>query len=161
MHQESRCRLFRCHAVFRNRSERQRGLRPAKKRPPERGFSQHQVSVRREALHVRASRFELIRIMQTFVHIGPEGEAFHEAPDNFCSCDHRSISRRRRHAAVSFDRAVCRNRCYAGAFPFGLFNQNRPSLNKYSPFNRSVIISEKRCRSALFGTGPASTPMSA
>jgi hypothetical protein len=31
------------------------------------GLSQHQVSVRREAAHIRASRFELIKMLQTFL----------------------------------------------------------------------------------------------
>src|SRR5438132_123735 len=55
------------------------------KRPPEEGnFSQHQVSVRRDAVHSRASRFELLE----YIRVGPEREASHEASDNFCSCDY-------------------------------------------------------------------------
>src|ERR1700738_4538042 len=81
-------------------------------RPPEGGRSQHQVSVRREADHIRASRLELIKMVQTFLCIGTEREdSSHEASDGFCFCACRHIGRRDREAAV--DRAGRRNRWYA------------------------------------------------
>jgi hypothetical protein len=39
---------------------------------PKGGPSQHQVSVRREAVHIRAPRFELIKMVQPFLRIGTE-----------------------------------------------------------------------------------------
>jgi hypothetical protein len=90
------------------------GRQSQTRRPPEGGPFNHQVSVRREAAHIRASRFELIRMVQIFLRIGTERETFsHEASDNFCFHVCRSIRRRNRYAAVSFDRDVRRDRCYA------------------------------------------------
>ena len=71
--------------------------------PPklEGGLSQHQASVRREAVHIRASRFELIKMVQTFLRIGTEWETSQEASDDSCFHGCRFIRRRDRHAAVS------------------------------------------------------------
>jgi hypothetical protein len=82
-----------------------------RQRAPEGGLSQHQVSVRREAAHIRAPRFELIKMLQTFLRT--EREASHEASDDSWFRRYRSIRRRDCHAAVSFDPADRRNRCYA------------------------------------------------
>jgi hypothetical protein len=46
---------------------------------PEGGLSQYQVSVRREAAHIRASRFKLTKIVQIFLRFEAEREASHEA----------------------------------------------------------------------------------
>src|SRR5271169_2299187 len=46
-------------------------------------------------------------------------------------------------------------------FPFAFSpsaSAGRHQTTSYSRFNRSAITSQKACRSALFGTGPASTP---
>jgi hypothetical protein len=65
-----------------------------------------------EAAHIRASRFELIKMVQIFLRIGTEREtSSHEASDNFCFRVCRTIRRRDRYAAVSFDRDVRRDRC--------------------------------------------------
>jgi hypothetical protein len=82
-----------------------------RQRPPEGGLSQHHVSVRREAAHIRASRFELVEMLQTFLRT--EREASHEASDHSCFRRCRFIRRRDRHNAVSFDRVGRRNLCYA------------------------------------------------
>src|SRR5258706_9980116 len=83
--------------------------------PPklEGGLSQHQASVRREAVHIRASRFALTKMVQTFLRIGTERESSHEGSGDSCFRGCRSIRRRDRDAVVSFDQAVRRNRCYA------------------------------------------------
>src|SRR5258706_816771 len=70
-------------------------------------------SVRCEAAHIRAARFELIKTDADFSGIGPERETSHEASNKFCFRDYRSNRRRGRHAAVSFDRTVRQNRRYA------------------------------------------------
>jgi hypothetical protein len=70
------------------------------------------MSVKREVVHIRASRFELIKMVQTFLYRNRTG-ASHEASDDLCFRGCRSIRRRDRHAVVSFARAVRRNRCYA------------------------------------------------
>jgi hypothetical protein len=41
--------------------------------PPEKAVSQHQVSVRREAVHIRASRFELVKRCRLFYISEPNG----------------------------------------------------------------------------------------
>jgi hypothetical protein len=46
---------------------------------PEGGLSQHQLSVRREAIHIRGSRFKLTKIVRIFLRIGAERETSHEA----------------------------------------------------------------------------------
>jgi hypothetical protein len=43
------------------------------KQKTEGGLSQHQVSVRREAAHIRAPRFELVQMVQTFLRTEREG----------------------------------------------------------------------------------------
>src|SRR6266852_8261956 len=57
----------------RNQSGRARVLAAHKQRPPESGLSQHQVSVRREAVHIRASRFKLIKRCRLFYVSEPNG----------------------------------------------------------------------------------------
>jgi len=96
-------------------ASRKQGLRPANKETAaERGLSQNQVSVRREAVHIRASRFGLIKMAQTFLRYRNRiWEASHEAFDDSCFCGCRFMRRRDRHAAVSFDRAARPNGGYA------------------------------------------------
>jgi hypothetical protein len=52
---------------------------------PEGGLSQYQVSVRREAVHIRASRFKLTKMVQIFLRFEAEREASHEAGVRACS----------------------------------------------------------------------------
>jgi hypothetical protein len=85
-----------------------------RKNAPEGGHSQHQVGVRSEAVHIRASLLELIKMVETFQRIGTEREgSSHEASDDFCFRICRSVRRRDRYAAASSERAVGRNRCDA------------------------------------------------
>jgi hypothetical protein len=48
-------------------------------RKPEGDVCQYQVSVRREAVHIRASRFKLTKIVQIFLRFEAEREASPEA----------------------------------------------------------------------------------
>lgn len=71
------------------------------------------MGARRDADHVRASRVELIKVVQIFLRIGTEQGFLNEASDHFCLGVCRSIRRRDRLTAISFDRVVRRNRYYA------------------------------------------------
>ena len=46
---------------------------------PEGGLPPYQVSVKREAVHIRASRFKLTETVQVFLRFEAEREASHEA----------------------------------------------------------------------------------
>jgi hypothetical protein len=83
------------------------------KRPPEGDLAQHQVSVRREAVHIRASRFKLVKTMQIFFCVGTKREASPQESDDSCFRGCGSIRRRVRHTQVSLDRSVRRTRFYA------------------------------------------------